>query len=199
MFKRAADQTRELLLHAAFDEMQQHGFQAAGLSRILANTGLTKGALYHHFSSKIALGYAVVDELVKQEIEARWLTPLEGQQDPIAALIAALQREAKAIRPTEIIRGCPLNNLAQEMSPVDEGFRQRINQIYNVWRAGLATALRRGQQNNTVRQDICADDAAAFIVATLEGCIGMAKNARDPALLLTCGKGLVHYLQSLRP
>ena len=84
------------------------------------------------------------------------------------------------------------------MSPVDEGFRKRINHIYNVWRGGIAQALMRGQANGTVRTDIHPGETAAFLVAAMEGCMGMAKNARDPELLFNCGKSLIGYLESLR-
>ncbi len=195
---RKSDQTRELLLQAAFDEIHRKGFQAASVSKILADTGLTKGALYHHFPNKTALGYAVVDELVTDEIKERWLAPLENQDDPITALRTLLQEAGKSLKPEDIMLGCPLNNLAQEMSPVDEGFRKRINHIYNVWRGGIAQALMRGQANGAVRTDIQPGDAAAFIVAAMEGCMGMAKNACDPELLFNCGKSLIGYLESLR-
>jgi TetR/AcrR family transcriptional repressor of nem operon len=193
-----SDQTRELLLRAAFEEIHRNGFQAASLSKILADTSLTKGALYHHFPNKTALGYAVVDELVANEISQRWLAPLENQDDPITALRTLLQEAGKSLRPADIILGCPLNNLAQEMSPVDEGFRKRINHIYNVWRGGIAQALMRGQANGTVRTDVKPGETAAFLVAAMEGCMGMAKNAHDPELLFNCGKSLIGYLESLR-
>jgi AcrR family transcriptional regulator len=45
--------TRRLLIDAAFRAIHRDGFQATGLTAILAETGLTKGALHHHFSSKI--------------------------------------------------------------------------------------------------------------------------------------------------
>ena len=69
-------QTREVLLWAAFREMQKSGFESASLTKILADTGLTKGALYHYFPNKVSLGYAVVDEIVLAQIRQRWLDPL---------------------------------------------------------------------------------------------------------------------------
>ena len=50
--------TREHLLQAAFREVFRYGFQSAGIDTILAATNVTKGALYYHFESKEALGYA---------------------------------------------------------------------------------------------------------------------------------------------
>jgi len=60
---RDAARTRERLLRAAFQEMYLSGFRSADLNAILAAAGVTKGALYHHFDSKEALGYAVVAEV----------------------------------------------------------------------------------------------------------------------------------------
>ena len=85
------------------------------------------------------------------------------------------------------------------MSPLNETFRQAINDIYCDWREGLATAFRRGQQAGTVQASVAPDKVAAFIVAALAGIIGSAKNAQCMKLLTTAGEGLVDYLESLRP
>ena len=49
---RQPDITRDKLLHAAFDEIYRRGFQDASLDTIQDNAGLTKGALYQHFTDK---------------------------------------------------------------------------------------------------------------------------------------------------
>ncbi len=79
---RQPDITREKLLTAAFEEMYRRGFQAASLDTILAQAGVTKGALYHHFPDKAALGYAVVDEVVRGLLLDRWLGLLDPSEDP---------------------------------------------------------------------------------------------------------------------
>jgi AcrR family transcriptional regulator len=179
--------------------MYRNGFRAADLDSILAQARVTKGALYHHFDSKAALGHAVIDEVIHNYILDRWLRPLERIEDPIQGIIGILRGfTAEQLREACEL-GCPLNNLAQEMSPVDEGFREKIHRIYRLWRDGLADALRRGQQNGYVRSDIDPAKVGPFIVAALEGGVGMAKNAQDPDLLLACGQSLVGYLESLRP
>ena len=75
------DETRRQILDAAYTVIHRHGFQAAGLNDILAMTGVTKGAMYHHFPGKTALGYAVVDELVKAYLEDWWLAPLDRSEE----------------------------------------------------------------------------------------------------------------------
>src|SRR2546422_9784373 len=69
---RAPDATRKKLLQAAFEEIYRRGFQGASLETILAAAGVTKGALYHHFPDKAALGYFVGVEGVKSLLLARW-------------------------------------------------------------------------------------------------------------------------------
>jgi AcrR family transcriptional regulator len=194
----AATDTRNALLAAAAREIHVHGFQAASLSRILAETGLTKGALYHHFPSKIALGYAVVDECLAPALKRRWVDPLiAGGGDPLQSLIDAVRRVGRDLTEAELLLGCPVNNLAQEMSPVDEGFRLRIEALLGEWRRAIESALRKAGEDGRLSQNIDPRSAAAFIVASLEGSIGMAKNAQSLELLLSCGRGLIGYLQSL--
>ena len=71
---RDASITRDEILQASLDEIHRHGFQSASLTRILKNTGLTKGALYHHFRNKNELGYAVVDECLKKSLDYYWVS-----------------------------------------------------------------------------------------------------------------------------
>ena len=96
------ERTRGRLLQAASRVVYRSGFQSASLDAILAATGVTKGALYYHFDSKEAQGYAIVEEIIAPEL-----------------------------------RGSALfNNLAQEMSPLDEGFRQRLAMVFRAWGGG---------------------------------------------------------------
>src|SRR5512140_1013253 len=83
--------TRERLLQAAFREVYRSGFQSASLDAILAAAGVTKGALYYHFKSKEALGYAVVEEIIAPDLRAKWLRPLLNGKDPIDTLIGIVQ------------------------------------------------------------------------------------------------------------
>ena len=191
--------TRQRLLAAAFQAMHRDGFRAAGLNAILAETGLTKGALYHHFPSKMALGYAVIDGPLRDYVEDWWLKPLEGADDPLEGLAKIIRSRLRRDVPAMLKLGCPLNNLAQEMAPVDEGFRQRVEALYRDWRRGLARALRHGQHAGTVSTAIEVDVTAAFIIAALQGAVGQAKNAQDMDVFRECLEGFSEYLNSLRP
>jgi AcrR family transcriptional regulator len=196
--ERNPDLTRQRILDAAFMEIYRNGFQGMRLDDVLVVTGLTKGALYHHFPNKRALGYAVVDEVILPTIEAMWLQPVKNAADPMQGLITVIE-QLPDNKPPEVIQyGCPVNNLAQEMSPLDEGFRQRLDYIFRLWHDVTEQALERARQQGRIRDDVNCDETATFILAAVEGCIGIAKNAQSKERLRSCNRGLVGYLRSLQ-
>jgi TetR/AcrR family transcriptional regulator, transcriptional repressor for nem operon len=195
---RDPQRTRERLVQAAFREVFRYGFQSAGIDTILAATNVTKGALYHHFESKEALGYAIVEEVVAVLTHDRWLRPLQQSKDkdPIDALIAII--EAIPGQPRDVKAGCPLVNLAQEMSLLDEQFRKRLEKIFHAWQEGIATALARGQSQGTVRRDLVPEETASFLVAMVEGYEVLAKNAQDAKVWNLGIRNITDWLNSLR-
>ena len=194
---RDPERTRERLLQAASREIYRLGFQSAGLDNILASAGVTKGALYYHFKSKEALGYAVVEEVIAPDVHRKWVRPFESVKDPIDALIGAVRRVP--IRPEDVRGGCQLNNLAQEMSPLDAGFRKRLAIIFDAWRGAVAAVLREGQAKGSVRRDVEPADAAGLLIAMVEGYGSLAKNAQDPKVMKAGIRNIVDWLRSLRP
>ena len=193
---RDPERTRERLLQAAFREVHRSGFQSAGIDTILAATNVTKGALYHHFDSKEALGYAIVEEVIAKIVRDGWLRPLLSDGQSIDILIGIVRRIP--VRPEDIRVGCPLLNLAQEMSPLDEQFRKRLERIFLAWQEGVATLLRKGQSEGTVRRNLNPDEAASFLVATVEGYATLAKNAQDAKVWKAGIRNIVEWLTSLR-
>jgi TetR/AcrR family transcriptional repressor of nem operon len=195
---RDSERTRERLLQAAFREVYKVGFQSAGIDTILAATNVTKGALYYHFENKQALGYAIVEEIVAKLPRDRWLLPLQQSKDkdPIDALIGIVQ--AIPARPRDVKGGCPLVNLAQEMSQLDEQFRKRLERIFHAWQEGIAMALRRGQHQGAVRRDLVPEETASFLIAMVEGYEVLAKNAQDAKVWNMGIRNIVGWLTSLR-
>lgn len=164
---------------------------------ILAETGLTKGAFYHHFPNKQSIGYAAL-ELLEEMVREAWLRPLEGSEDPVTSLQDLLRTAAAALTDEEIVLGCPVNNLAQELSVAAEGLRQRLVSIYDLWRRGIADALRRGQAAGKVGRNVDPLSAANFFVAAVSGARGLAKAMRNREILEGCADSLNHYLEGLR-
>src|SRR6266699_2388196 len=181
---RAPDVTRNTLLQAGFAVIYRCGFQGASLDDILKQSGVTKGALYHHFADKSALGYAVVNEVIRGLLLERWIGPLRQRSgDPLTGLQDVLRDRAANVTTIEAQLGCPLNNLAQEMSPLDERFRRAIDSTFSAWKKGFAQTLERGQRTGTVRRNVDAQRVATFLVAAIEGSYGLAKSTRSRGVL----------------
>src|SRR3990172_3908058 len=89
--ERSADRTRARILNAAFREIHRRGYHGMRLDSVLEYAGLTKGALYYHFPNKLALGYAVVDEVIEEIIQKLWIRPLHEARNPLDELIDRIE------------------------------------------------------------------------------------------------------------
>jgi TetR/AcrR family transcriptional repressor of nem operon len=194
---RNPDATREAILDAAFQEIYRNGFQAASLSSILAKTALTKGALYHHFPTKNDLGLAVIDEVVREGFDAMVFAPLRDSAHPFDTLLDIIRRKGEWAEPEGVSLGCPLNNLMQEMSPLDPDFKRRLTGVLAEWQDAVTDALTRAQRQGQVRRDVDCRAAALFIVACWEGCAGVAKNLQSVKEFRLCMQQLEHYVAGL--
>lgn len=195
---RNPDFTRQRILDVAFEEILLKGYQGLRVDQILKLTHLTKGAFYHHFKSKKMLGHAVIDEVLKPWFLERWVLPLESFKNPIDDLIRMLIEARQEINTNDLHTGCPLNNLTQEMSPLDESFRSRIMIIWELWHQGLTNAFERGQKSGFVRTNVGAANIARFLIAAMEGIIGQCKCYMNDEAFDQAGVCLQDYLESLR-
>lgn len=190
--------TRAKILMAAFREIHINGFQAASLNNILAHTGVTKGALYHHFPNKTELGYAVIDEVIAALVHRSFIAPIQGADNPLQAMIEMIHTAGNIFTMQDISLGCPVSNLAQEMAPIDEGFRLRLDRIYQHWHQAIYDALVLAREKELLIDEVDPKQAAVMIVATLEGCLNAAKISQDMDKLFCCGAGLIQYLNLIQ-
>jgi len=85
------------------------------------------------------------------------------------------------------------------MSALDEGFRQRLDNAFRVWWGLIQETLEHAQQKGHIRAGVNYDEAATLIMAAMEGCIGLAKNAQSIERLRVCNRGLIQFIRSLQP
>lgn len=196
---RDPEATRERILECAFDEMYREGYGGASLDQILADSGVTKGALYHHFGSKAELAVAVIEEVIRPRFLALWIDPVTGADDPVTALVATIRANLADVDDCFIQCGCPLNNLSQELSASDELFRKHLNGVFDQARRTLANALLHGQEMGTVRTDSDPRAVASFILAGLEGLATTLKTSRDLEVAVAAGEVFLRFLESLKP
>ena len=192
------EKTRAHILEVAFGEVYRNGFQGVSVDDIVKKTNLTKGAFYHHFPSKMDLGYALVDDVIKPMIIDRWITPLENQKNPLNGILKQIQIHI-ADTPIEKWRyGCPLNNLVQEMAPVDRVFKTKLTSALNLWIDETEKHLKRAQDEGYLKKNIKTRQMAQFVVMAHEGFYGLLKGLDDPNAADGLYSSMKNYFDELR-
>jgi AcrR family transcriptional regulator len=82
--------TRQAIIEAATTLFSDLGYEGTSIETVLAKTGLSRGALYHHFSSKEALFEAVL-EAVEADLAQAAIAAAHGAPDPATALRAGCE------------------------------------------------------------------------------------------------------------
>lgn len=196
--ERNAEQTRTRILEAAQAEIYENGYQGMRIEAILQKTQLAKGALYHYFPNKLALGYAVVDELLMDHVRHNWSEFVHKYPNPLTAMQQFFLWKADNYKNEECFKGCPLNNLNQEMAAIDQGFHERLERVMDAIHQSIVCSLEQGQQQGDVRKDINPAKIAMFIMASYQGIIGAAKCMQAPHLLVDLFGTLNEYIDTLR-
>lgn len=181
----------------AFRLVFARGFQGVSVDDIVAETSMTKGAFYHQFPTKNDLGYALVDEVIKPMVITRWIDPLTTSNNPVEAILKNLRELIGKAPPPQLRLGCPLNNLVQEMAPLDEGFRVRLQSALQLWIDSMALELARAKRLGFIRSDVNTRQAAHFVVMAHEGFYGMLKGLHDPKAFDALYTSLKFYFQSI--
>jgi len=188
--------TKEQILQTACRLIHRRGFNSTSLEEILRESGVGKGNFYYYFKSKDDLGFAILDRLAlwtREEVGRGIFGIRENPVEEIFDLfdfLLSMQREAGCMG------GCPLGNLALELSDIHDGFRQRIEEIIGTWQSQIADALSRAQAKGHLVHNVQVERLAGFIFAGIEGAILLAKVRRDVAVLEGCLEELRKYVRT---
>lgn len=194
---RNLQQSRKEILDAAFFEVFTKGFQGVSVDDIVKKTSLTKGAFYHQFPTKLDLGYALVDEVIKPMIIDRWITPLENYENPLDGILAQMKSLIGNCEPAHLKLGCPLNNLVQEMSPIDKDFHKRLQSALNLWIDEMEKHLRRAKKSGYIDSDVNVRQVAHFVVMAHEGFYGMLKGLDEPKIFHALYDSMKRYFRAI--
>jgi TetR/AcrR family transcriptional repressor of nem operon len=196
--QRDRERTRGLLLKAAFEEIWSRGYSATSVDEIIAKTGFTKGAFYHHFGSKKQLALAVLEEIIGGMTRSRWVDPYAGLDDPLTPFITWLRDYHNSDCAYDVSHGCPLNNISQELSNVDSDFQRETAALFELWIDSIAEMIARSSANGYARRDVDAKRTAVFFIAAFEGGISLAKSMHRPAPLQSVLGSLISMLEELQ-
>jgi TetR/AcrR family transcriptional repressor of nem operon len=188
-------QTRETIVATATRLMSIKGYHGTSLDDVLRESGVGKGSFYHFFRSKEDLGHAILDTIISGFLE-RTLDPCfsDPQGDPLAQIRCFLDRIVAAQRAHNCVGGCPLGNLASELSDVHEGFRARLAEVFSAWRDRITEALREARRRQMLSEACRPEAVAPFLVASLEGAILMTKVTKDIRVMEQCIDEVKRYL-----
>jgi TetR/AcrR family transcriptional repressor of nem operon len=194
---RDPERTRAAILAAAYTQIYQHGFQATSIDEIVAKASMTKGAFFCHFHSKNELGYALVDEVLKEWTLDSWIRPVAAYKNPVQGIITRFRKTVESTKEEHMGLGCPLNNLVQEMSAVDPVFREKLQAILLLWIDETEKYLKKAQAEGYMKKNVNARQVAEFVVMVEEGSFAMVKNLRDKKVYWALYESLKQYLESI--
>jgi len=181
--------TRKRLLEETARLARRQGFSRTSVNTVLQASGVKKGALYHHFPGKDALGLAVLAR--EQDNFIAFLDSCLDPSAPLASLERFFTAALKKHRDTGFVGGCLWGNTALEMSDSDAPHLVLVKGTFDRWIKKIAPVIDAGQKSGEIRADLPAETVAYTIVAGIEGGIMLSRLMKQEGPLKTC-------LQSLR-
>lgn len=174
-----ASDTRERLLRAGERLFRTQGYAGTGLKELTQAAEAPWGSLYHFFpGGKEQLGVEVVrygGALYRAGIAAAFARIA----DPAEAAERLFLNEASVLTRSDYRDGCPIASVTLDIASISEELRAACAEAFAGWLEAIADGLRAAGA-----PDEAAKALAGFILATLEGCIVLARAAKNPAVLL---------------
>ena len=155
--------------------MTSQGFASTPLDMLLKQSGVPKGSFYHHFGSKTGFGLAVIEsynEFFQHQLKKQFLN---NDLSPIERLKAFVITAANGMQKYEFQRGCLIGNLGQEISALDEDFRNAIESIFNQWADLTCDLFEQGKQAGQIDRSANSSQLAQAFWIGWEGAVLRAK------------------------
>ncbi|GLH75480.1 TetR family transcriptional regulator [Bradyrhizobium sp. SSBR45G] len=176
------DGVRRRIVDAAYDAFVRQGYLATGMLEIREKASVSGGALAHHFPAKRDLGLAVIRDRVAQVVTATWIAPLQAHADAPTAIDSIFAAIIGELTSRRAVAGCPLNDMALELSLHDAEMRVALSDIFASWHDALRAKFYADVLADRAR-DLHPDSLATLIIAAYSGAMAMAK-ARQHAIPL---------------
>jgi AcrR family transcriptional regulator len=174
---------RNRVLDVAARSFQSSGFAATSTHDLVRAAGVTGGALHHHFPTKKALALAVIGERVAAELGETWVATVRDAPSAAAGILQAFDTVAAALDAQGCVSGCPLGNLALELSLADADLRDALASEYRVWRDAIADRIRRDQDEGKAAYAPDPEAFANVVIALFTGAMTLAKAEQNTVAL----------------
>jgi len=143
---------RKRLVQTALRLFASRGYHNTSIAAILRESDCKRGSLYHYFSSKEELGYAVIDEWIRLLAEQGAASHLRASGHPIDRLLRVVDDLPAGIKlePT----GSIAIAVGARMATVHEGFRQRMVAALAQMVDGIEGMLRKGVADGQIADSL---------------------------------------------
>jgi TetR/AcrR family transcriptional repressor of nem operon len=186
--------TRERIVAQAASLFNQHGFEGSSMSELMEATGLEKGGIYRHFSSKEELAAEAFDYAWKATLDAR-MRDLDRVPNSIDKLKQFVANFVDRTRPP-VPGGCPLLNTAIDADDGNPVLRDRALNGLHDWRDRLRAIISTGIKRREIRRGVDSKKLATLIISSLEGALMIVRLERDREALVAARSHLERYLET---
>ena len=175
---------RDRLLDAAHELVLAKGFSATTVDAVLASAKASKGAFFHHFPSKRALGvalverYAEADRAVLEEFMARAEARVDDPGQQLVEFVRAFELAADDMALSQ--PGCLFVSFVYEQVPDTDDVRPLIVDAIEHWRSRIADKLERCREAGRLPDDVDVASLADHVFTTFEGAFILARATADP-------------------
>ena len=193
----ARGSAREALLDATLQLVRRQGWAATSVDQLCATTGVTKGAFFHHFPSKEALGVAAAERWTQVTAPAFAGAPYQQLTDPLERVLGYLDfRIALAQRPLDECT-CFAGTTVQEVFATSPAMRDALGESMHGHARTLVADLRAALARVHPKPNVTAESLAVYTQTVLQGGFVMAKASGKRAPLVDAVNHLKQYLRLL--
>jgi len=185
------EQTRRKIVEAAAPIFNKRGYEGSSLSELMEATGLKKGGIYRHFSSKEELAAEAFDYTWEAAWNAR-LVHVNEKANDIEKLKQLIANFVKHRSP--VAGGCPILNTAIDADDGNTVLRAHVAKALRSWLSRLQTIVNRAQVLGETLPGVDPKAVATLIVASLEGALMMSRIQRSDEALRRVQAHLDRYL-----
>lgn len=193
--ERGAARTR--LLEAARDIIRAQGFAATTVDDLCKSAGVTKGAFFHHFESKEALGVAAAAYWAETTSAFFAAAPYHTHADPLARLLGYLDFRKEIIQGDLAEFTCLVGTMAQEVYGSHPAIREACAASIFGHAATLEPDIAAAMDARGIKADWTPASLAAHTQAVLQGAFILAKATGDRAIARDSVDHLKRYIDML--
>lgn len=184
---------RGRIIDTAYEAFVSQGYAATGMLEIREAAGISGGAMAHHFPAKRALGLAVIRDRVAHAVAQAWIEPLDGHADAPSAIDAIFAAIIDELTRKGAIAGCPLNNMALELSCHDPDMRGGLSAVFADWHGALCAKFQADMAAGRA-MELNPRGLATLVIAAYSGAMAMAKARQDVSALIEARQELAALL-----